>query len=325
MEISEPRLRSLLRQAEKVANAGKRTAAKRLYRQIISEAPNSAAAWLGLAALVEDTAEKEKAYERVLALEPDNQAAREALSQLRDEPALEMPDAAAKKNADPPEADPFNQARDWLNEVTAPKDKPPKPSVPAAPPTPVEEPAGHEHEVAPEAEKEETAVEAYELFCANHPNRKTSLRCYTCGKPICTQCAIKTPVGYRCPECIREAEDVFFNARPLDYVVAFLVSLPLSLLAGYLVLRIGRGLFFFFIILIAGGAVGNLIARLTFRAVGRRRGRYLPHLVAASVIIGVVAWFLPALLSGLGIPLGALLMPGLYLFVATSSAFYQMK
>ncbi len=39
--------------------------------------------------------------------------------------------------------------------------------------------------------------------CANHPERETGLRCNRCGKPICSQCAVQTPVGYRCRECVR--------------------------------------------------------------------------------------------------------------------------
>ncbi|MCA9935792.1 MAG: B-box zinc finger protein, partial [Anaerolineales bacterium] len=183
--------------------------------------------------------------------------------------------------------------------------------------------------------EEETAViqptpqaDTLELVCYRHPNRSTSLRCYTCGKPICSQCAIKTPVGYRCPDCIREAEDVFFNARPLDYLIAPLVSLPLSLLAGFLLLQVGGSFFFILLIFFIGGAVGSFIGRLAKAAVGRRRGRYLPHVVSATVILGGMVAAAPALI---GLLLGnfsgimGLLMPGIYVFIASSAAFYQMK
>ena len=72
---------------------------------------------------------------------------------------------------------------------------------------------------------------ALELFCYRHPNRSTSLRCYKCNKPICSECTVKTPVGYLCPDCHREAEDAFFNDKATDYLLALLVALPLSLLA----------------------------------------------------------------------------------------------
>ena len=62
------------------------------------------------------------------------------------------------------------------------------------------------------------------LFCVNHPNRETSLRCNRCEKPICTQCAVLTPVGYRCRDCIRGQQKVFETARWVDLLVAFIVT-----------------------------------------------------------------------------------------------------
>jgi hypothetical protein len=41
------------------------------------------------------------------------------------------------------------------------------------------------------------------LHCYVHPNRETSLRCNNCDRPICAACAIRTPTGYRCRECVR--------------------------------------------------------------------------------------------------------------------------
>jgi hypothetical protein len=37
--------------------------------------------------------------------------------------------------------------------------------------------------------------------CSYHPNVMTGLRCSRCGRPICPQCAVRTPVGLRCPDC----------------------------------------------------------------------------------------------------------------------------
>ena len=37
--------------------------------------------------------------------------------------------------------------------------------------------------------------------CSYHPNVRTGLRCSRCGKPICPECAVRTPVGLRCPDC----------------------------------------------------------------------------------------------------------------------------
>ncbi|HLF80868.1 MAG TPA: B-box zinc finger protein, partial [Anaerolineales bacterium] len=50
------------------------------------------------------------------------------------------------------------------------------------------------------------------LTCANHPTRETSLRCKRCDKPICASCAVLTPVGYRCRECVRGQQATFDTA-----------------------------------------------------------------------------------------------------------------
>ena len=37
--------------------------------------------------------------------------------------------------------------------------------------------------------------------CYRHPDRSTRLACSNCGKPICVDCTVDTPVGQKCPEC----------------------------------------------------------------------------------------------------------------------------
>ncbi|XSG73333.1 hypothetical protein ACP8Y2_14200 [Herpetosiphon llansteffanensis] len=46
----------------------------------------------------------------------------------------------------------------------------------------------------------QTTVEE-ELFCVNHPKEATLLRCSKCLNPMCGRCAVRTPVGWRCPDC----------------------------------------------------------------------------------------------------------------------------
>lgn len=295
MAIKEPRLRSLLTQAERNASYGKNAAAETIYRQILDEAPNAEEAWLGLAQVINDPAEKRAAYGRALELEPDMPAAIAGLAVLDGRPI-------------PPEVE-AALAAEAAAEAEAQR---PAPLLVAE----SEPEEGHE-------------PAAYELVCYRHPDRSTSLRCYNCDRPICISCANKTPVGYICPECQREAEDAFFNSKPLDYLIAVLVSLPISLLAGYLMVNFfSRGFLFFILIFFISGAVGSFIGRITKRAIGGRRGRYLPGLVVAMMILGVAIPALPILLAILTGNLGgvlALLGPGIYLFVGASAAYWQMR
>lgn len=139
------------------------------------------------------------------------------------------------------------------------------------------------------------------LFCANHPNTETLLRCNKCGKPICMKCAVQTPVGYRCTECIHQQQNVYFNAGSNDNFVAlavgFVVSAIAAPLAGMILLRFG--FFGLIIAFIAGSGAGSLLAQIIRRSVGRRRGRHLPSFALAGIIggvlIGTVAF---ALLTG---------------------------
>jgi hypothetical protein len=296
MDVQDPRLRSLLRQADRVADSGKRAAAEQLYRQLIEEGPNVAEAWFGLGQVLYDSAGKEEAYQKALALKPDYAQAILALAELRGEPVP-----------------------DWVEEALVVAEPEEETAVPEP------ELDEHVHTAVPTTEEED-----YELFCYRHPNRSTSLRCYNCGKPICSSCAIKTPVGYSCPDCIREKEDIFFNAKPLDYIVAPAIGLVASLVAGYLVARfaLGGGIFTYIILLFVGGFVGRLIGQISKGAIERRRGRYLPQVMVAMLILGTAVWLLPFIFAIFAGGLNTLiffLAPAIFLFAAGSALFSYMK
>jgi membrane associated rhomboid family serine protease len=44
--------------------------------------------------------------------------------------------------------------------------------------------------------------------CYRHPDRQTAVSCSSCGRPICPDCMTPTPVGMRCPECMRQRTKV---------------------------------------------------------------------------------------------------------------------
>ena len=81
-------------------------------------------------------------------------------------------------------------------------------------------------------ETEATTVAA--LHCANHPDRETMLRCNKCDKPICYECAVRTPVGYRCKECVREQQNIYYNAEKSDVLIGGVVALLLGVGFGVL-------------------------------------------------------------------------------------------
>jgi hypothetical protein len=177
----------------------------------------------------------------------------------------------------------------------------------------IESPYAHPHE-----ESEAVTV------CYRHPDRETALRCNRCGKPICTQCAKLTPVGYRCPDCVREQQDKFYTGGRLDYAIAVVVALPLSLIAGavFTFIIAGIGFFAWLISFFAAPATGGIIAEAVRRAVGRRRSRYLSTVAAACLVLGVVPFLLFALVSGNWY---GLIPPGILLFAGVGTIIARLR
>jgi len=120
-------------------------------------------------------------------------------------------------------------------------------------------------------------------YCAVHPDRETSLRCNKCNRYMCPECAVQTPVGYRCKQCVRQQEDKFFVASQWDYIIVFAVSAVLTGIGAAIVSAIGLPLLF---ILILGLPIGGGIAEATLRATQRRRGRRSNVIAVAGVIVG---------------------------------------
>ena len=73
------------------------------------------------------------------------------------------------------------------------------------------------------------------LYCVNHPTVETNLRCNNCEKPICPKCAVLTPTGYRCKECVRSQQKVFNTATWFDYPLSFIIAAVLSYIGSFAV------------------------------------------------------------------------------------------
>ncbi|MBE2181993.1 MAG: hypothetical protein IAE89_01090 [Anaerolineae bacterium] len=167
-------------------------------------------------------------------------------------------------------------------------------------------------------------------YCAVHLDRETSLRCNKCGRYMCSECAISTPVGYRCKQCVRGVEDQFFNAALADYALVFVISAFIAATAAVIARLIGLPLLF---AIILGLPLGGLISEAAVRALRRKRGRYTGGSCVTGIIIGGVIGLGAAILLRLSgasvseIPLqvifqamfsqiGPLLMIGLAAFAA---------
>ncbi len=166
------------------------------------------------------------------------------------------------------------------------------------------------------------------LYCSNHPQTPTNLRCNRCEKPICPKCAIATPTGYRCKECVRGQQKTFETAQWYDFPLSFAVVAILSFLGSLLASALG-----FWTIFIAPVA-GLVISEAARFVVRRRRSRIL----FISATIAAVVGGLPLLLWGLayfivGLSQGSfniniifqLLWPGIYIVIIASTVYYRLS
>ncbi len=164
------------------------------------------------------------------------------------------------------------------------------------------------------------------LYCANHPDVETLLRCNRCNKPICMKCAVQTPVGYRCKDCVREQQKSYFNAVGSDNVIAFGVGFAVSAIAAPFVglLIGGFGFWGLIIAFVAGSGAGSALAQIIRRSVGRRRGRYLPMFALVGIVLGVlIGSFVFLLFMGI-FPLFSLPML-LFTGLAIAAAYPQLR
>ncbi|MCC7355059.1 MAG: tetratricopeptide repeat protein [Anaerolineae bacterium] len=247
----------LVRQAEAAARVGELAEARRLLRKATELAPDNVETWLDLAGVVESPEEKRACFQRVLALDPDNGEAKVGLEWIE-----RMVGAAPV--SDPPETVVVSAPAQAMEVAERPIRKPEAILSPPAP----------DH------------AEPEILYCANHPDTETLLRCNRCNKPICLRCAVRTPVGYRCRECVSGQRALYYTGVVGDYPIAAVVSLVLFGVAGFLFSVLGRGFFGFWIAILLGPAVGGGIAEAVRSAVRRRRSRYLGLIAMAGAILG---------------------------------------
>ena len=289
----------LLQQARAAHRVGEDSVAESFFRRAAEIAPDRADIWLELSGVVRDLAEKRRHLERALALDPASEEAKAALAWVRrkESELIEQGEVPAGYVRETDIGRASLRTRQDLRRAEPADSQPPGDAA--------------------EADEEI-------LHCARHPDVETTLRCNRCNTPICPRCAVRTPVGFRCPDCVRAQSATFYNAGWMDYVIAAVVALILSVIVGFLAPLVG----WFFMIFI-GPAAGGLIGEVIFRATRRRRGRQMWLVAGAAMVLGVVLPVLvPALLFGnLRILLspGWLLSVGLFIALGVGAAIARLR
>jgi len=120
---------------------------------------------------------------------------------------------------------------------------------------------------------------------------------------------------------------VFYTATPLDYVIAAVVGLVASTVAGFIMGRLG-----IFLSLILGGVVGGAIAEVVRWATGRRRGRWIWLVVSGCIVVGALTAVLLPFLFYLFTPQRVAYLPMLfridlilYVALAVGAAYARLR
>ncbi len=128
------------------------------------------------------------------------------------------------------------------------------------------------------------------LYCVNHPDRETLLRCNKCGKPICTECAVRHPVGLRCRECAQLRRLPIYEVSWKGYSLSLVVGLLVATLSVFLGNLLMRALFLpfigWFIPWILAAAIGVALGESMSWAAGYKRGRGLQILAGLCATLG---------------------------------------
>lgn len=160
------------------------------------------------------------------------------------------------------------------------------------------------------------------VYCINHPGVETSLRCKTCGAPICARCAVLTPTGYSCKTCLRTIQKRFETARWYDFVLGALAAFFLSFLTSLLISFIATFTFFiiWLIVVAAASSISAGIAEVLRFVTGKRRSRALFVTLLVAFILGAVPILLLNLFNWIG-----LVFQVIYLVVGTPIIYYRLS
>ena len=161
------------------------------------------------------------------------------------------------------------------------------------------------------------------IYCANHPGVETTLRCNKCGKPICAKCAVRTPTGYRCKECVRGQLKIFDTAEWYDYLLGFATAGILGFLASLLALFVSGLSFIGWILIIIGAPTAGVVIAEGVRLVTRKhRSRALFITIAVAVVLGALPVIIFQLIF---FNLFGLIFQGIFLFIATPVVYTRLS
>lgn len=168
-----------------------------------------------------------------------------------------------------------------------------------------------------------TEDDSARLFCYRHPASETYIRCNRCDQPICTKCAVQTPVGFKCRQCGLVKSATLSSFKPQQLALGVAIPVGGGALLGYLGGQMG--IFGIFIAFFAGG----IIAEAFVRTMGMKRGPIMRGLLYGGLLVGFflgaalgAVWFVGSFGGGEAFPVELFLQAMLpYLLISIGAAF----
>ncbi|NCC32207.1 MAG: hypothetical protein EOM24_09310 [Chloroflexia bacterium] len=291
--ITTSEIETLVNEGNTALIAGDAYTARQRFRRVLELDPERVEAWIGLAGSVRPYREKREHLRRALEIDPSHITARSILEQV--------------------------EARLAAGEVLAPGGV----QVREAEPTLLSI-ARSEEAAALETTPTDTATpdEVATLFCYNHPDRETGLRCTNCNQPICSECATPAIVGQLCPTCLKIRRPVNYQVSEVNLLVAGATALIYSLAISFVAVQLlGMvGFFGFLLAFFLGPLAGNLLVRLSDRFTKGKRGKLMQVALGICYTLGAVPWLGISLIFGV-LPLGLII----FTVMAITTVVAQMR
>jgi len=91
------------------------------------------------------------------------------------------------------------------------------------------------------------------------------------------------PAGMRCPDCASLRANHLYKVNPLHVIIQSVIGVAAGWIGAMIVTMAG---FFFFFIFFGAAAYGAGVAELMLKAIGRKHGRIVEVVGAASLVAG---------------------------------------
>ncbi len=113
--------------------------------------------------------------------------------------------------------------------------------------------------------------------CSHEDSRLT---CIECSSPICAQCLVQCPVGFRCKSCVGSVKNPLTSVTPLLVVKTLSLCIAIGCGAGWLIPFIAVPFFSCFIDFFLGLFIGRWLARVIDYKLGKN--------VAMTIVFGLL-------------------------------------